>query len=86
MVLVVVLRKREYKSWRIFSQSQKVISASDILVVRPRYIERFGDAFLNEVNAFVDCCLDDKRTFTSYGQMKYRSGLMEYGSCCNDAR
>lgn len=25
----------------------------------PTYIERFGDAFIHEMNAFIDCVLDD---------------------------
>ncbi|RSH80751.1 hypothetical protein EHS25_007087 [Saitozyma podzolica] len=31
----------------------------------PTYIERFGEAFIHEVKAFVDCCLDDKPVPTS---------------------
>lgn len=27
----------------------------------PTYVERFGEAFVREVQAFVECCLDDKR-------------------------
>lgn len=28
---------------------------------KPTYLERFGEAFLREVKAFVECCLEDKR-------------------------
>ncbi|GFZ51344.1 hypothetical protein JCM24511_09104 [Saitozyma sp. JCM 24511] len=31
----------------------------------PKYIERFGEAFVNEMNAFAECCLDDKPVKTT---------------------
>lgn len=30
----------------------------------PTYLDRFGDAFINEMHAFVDCCLDNTREFS----------------------
>jgi hypothetical protein len=33
----------------------------ELTTPRPKYIERFGEAFVNEMNAFAECCLDDKR-------------------------
>jgi hypothetical protein len=32
-----------------------------IIIYSPTYYERFKDAFVSEVNTFVDCCLNDKR-------------------------
>ncbi|WWC61263.1 uncharacterized protein I303_103844 [Kwoniella dejecticola CBS 10117] len=31
----------------------------------PKYIERMGEAFIREMNSFVECCLDDKPVATS---------------------
>jgi hypothetical protein len=38
---------------------------------RPKYIERFGEAFVNEMNAFAECCLDDKREFDRAHRAQY---------------
>lgn len=39
----------------------KIADASRRVEGKPTYIERFGDAFIREVQTFIECCLDDKR-------------------------
>jgi myo-inositol 2-dehydrogenase/D-chiro-inositol 1-dehydrogenase len=48
---------------------------------RPKYIERFGEAFVNEMNAFAECCLDDKREFDRAHRAQYKYSTFWYIAC-----